>query len=91
MGHCHDAICTICGTRFTVSEGSGMIAMPFHCTRCGREWWWEFGSGGPMDKEADPSLCECGGRFAPEAPPRCPNCAGLELEPDPRGQSMIYD
>lgn len=53
-GPCYDAICMECGTKFSVSEGSGMIAMPFHCEDRGRESWWEFGPGGPMDKEWNP-------------------------------------
>jgi hypothetical protein len=30
MGHAYDAFCKECGTKFEVSEGSGMIAMQFH-------------------------------------------------------------
>lgn len=43
MGYSYGAICNECGTTFEVNEGSGMSAMPFHCNRCGKEWWWEFG------------------------------------------------
>ena len=91
MGNRYDAICTVCGTKFPVSEGSGMIAMPFHCDRCGKEWWWELGPGGPMGNDADRPRCGCGGEFRTDAPPRCPSCASRELEPDPDGESMIYD
>ena len=90
MGHGYDAICKGCGTKFEVNEGSGMIAMPFHCDRCGKEWWWQFGPGGPTG-EANPPRCECGGTFTMDAPPRCPNCRSLELERDPDGTSKIYD
>ncbi len=31
MGHSYGAICNECGTSFEVNEGSGMVAMPFHC------------------------------------------------------------
>jgi hypothetical protein len=51
VGYTYGAICNECGTAFEVNEGSGMIAMPFHCNRCGKEWWWEFGPGGPVGKE----------------------------------------
>ncbi len=90
MGHAYDAICRHCGTRFEVSEGSG-IAMPFHCDRCGKEWWWEFGPGGPMDKQANPPPCDCGGTSVAEAPPRCPHCCSPDFEGDPDGTSLIYD
>ena len=91
MGYGYDAICKGCGTKFPVHEGSGMIAIPFHCDGCGKEWWWEFGDGGPMGKQADPPPCECGGRFMVEAPPRCPECRSAEFDRDPEGESMIYD
>ena len=37
MGKSYGAICNACGTTFEVNEGSGMIAMPLHCDRCGSE------------------------------------------------------
>lgn len=91
MGYGYEVICKACGAGFQVSEGSGMIAMPFHCARCGKEWWWEFGPDGPMGKEADPPRCECGGTFTLDAPPRCPECRSEEFERDPHGISVIYD
>jgi hypothetical protein len=91
MGYGYDAICKSCGTRFSVSEGSGMVAMPFHCDQCGKEWWWEFGPGGPMGKEAAPPPCECGGTFREDASPRCPNCRSAQFVHDPDGSSMTYD
>jgi hypothetical protein len=90
MVYGYAAICKGCGTKFEVNEGSGMIVMPFHCERCGKEWWWEFGAGGPTDA-AKPPHCECGGTFTMEGPPRCPKCGSPELERDPDGTSMIYD
>jgi hypothetical protein len=39
----YDAICNGCETKFEVSEGSGMFAMPFHCNVCGKVWDWVFG------------------------------------------------
>lgn len=52
MGYAYDVICKGCGTKYAVNEGSGMIAMPFHCDRCGTEWWWwDFGPGGPAGEE----------------------------------------
>jgi DNA-directed RNA polymerase subunit RPC12/RpoP len=36
MGYGYDAICKGCGANFEVNEGSEMVAMPFHCERCGR-------------------------------------------------------
>jgi predicted Zn-ribbon and HTH transcriptional regulator len=91
VGHSYGAICNECGTGFEVNEGSGMIAMPFHCNRCGKEWWWEFGPGGPMGKEANPPSCECGGRFTVNSPPRCPNCRSKDLRRDPGGYEILYD
>ena len=90
MGYSYDAICKSCGTKFSVSQGSGMVAMPFHCDQCGEEWWWEFGFGGPVG-QAVPPPCECGGAFKDDAPPRCPNCRLADFEHDPEGSSMIYD
>jgi predicted Zn finger-like uncharacterized protein len=91
MGRGYSALCRECQTQFEVNEGSGMNAMPFHCDRCGKEWWWEFGLGGPMDKEANPPRCGCGGRFTESAPPRCPSCGSSDLEQDPGGHEIMYD
>ena len=91
MGHGYDAICRTCETKFSVSEGSGMVAMPLHCDNCGKEWWWEFGPGGPMGEAPESPRCECGGTFRVDAKPRCPSCGSLEFEKDPEGLSMIYD
>jgi hypothetical protein len=52
MGYGYDPICQSCGTKFSVSEGSGMVALPFRCDQCGKEWWWEFGPGGPVGKRS---------------------------------------
>jgi hypothetical protein len=62
MGYRYDAICRSCETKFSVSEGSGMVAMPFHYDRCGTEWWWEFGPGGPIGEDPQPPPCGCGGK-----------------------------
>ena len=91
MGQGYGAICNECGERFEVNEGSGMIAMPFHCDLCGKEWWWEFGPRGPMGKEPVPSPCECGGIFKVNAPPRCPKCRSAKFERDPDGTWVEYD
>lgn len=90
MGYGYDAICKQCGTRFPVSEGAGMVAVPLHCDTCGREWWWEFGELGPVG-QPDPPGCGCGGRFSLDASARCPQCRSTEFEHDPDGSSMIYD
>lgn len=90
MGKSYGAICHVCDTHFEVNEGSGMIAMPLHCDRCGREWWWEFGPQGPVgEPEAPP--CVCGGLFTEEASPRCPKCGSPDLAPDPDGYEILYD
>lgn len=91
MGESYDAMCKECSTSFSVSEGSGMIAMPYHCESCGKEWWWEFGPGGPMGKQAHPPRCDCGGRFSLDARPRCPNCGSAEFDRDLNGLSIMYD
>jgi predicted Zn-ribbon and HTH transcriptional regulator len=91
MGRGYGAICNECETHFEVNEGSGMIAMPFHCDQCGKEWWWEFGEGGPMGKEATPPKCECGGRFTVDAPARCPQCRSKDLRRDPDAHEVMYD
>lgn len=91
MGQSYDAICKECGTRFSVSEGYGMIAMPYHCESCGKEWWWEFGAGGPLGKEAHPPPCECGGTFSLDAQPRCPKCHSSDYRTDPEGLEILYD
>jgi predicted RNA-binding Zn-ribbon protein involved in translation (DUF1610 family) len=91
MGYGYGAICKSCGMKFEVNEGSGMSAMPFHCDRCGKAWWWEFGPGDPMGEPPTAPACECGGRFTMDAPPRCPNCRSTELARDPDGISILYD
>ena len=90
MGRGYGAICNECGERFKVNDGSGMIAMPFHCDRCGKEWWRHFGSGGPIG-EPDPPLCKCGGVFDVDAPARCANCRSNDYSRDPRGYKTLYD
>lgn len=90
MGTTYGAICNACDTRFEVNEGSGMIAMPFHCERCGREWWWKFGPEGPVGRP-NPPACECGGSFTEEALPRCPECRSTDVGRDPDGFEIIYD
>jgi hypothetical protein len=91
MGRGYQAICAQCETAVEIHEGSGMYAMPLRCEECGREWWWEFGPGGPMGKKANPPQCECGGRFTESAPPRCPKCRSTELRRDPGGYEVMYD
>ena len=91
MGRGYLAICNRCGEKFHVNEGPGMLAMPFRCEQCGREWWWEFGSGGPMGKTAAPPRCDCGGSFSADAPPRCPVCRSPEFEQDPDENEVMYD
>lgn len=83
LGRGYGAICNECETRFDVNEGSGMTAMPFHCDTCGKEWWWEFGGGGPMGNQLSPPWCECGGTFRVDARPRCPSCRSKDLRQDP--------
>ena len=90
MGRSFSAICNSCETRFEVNEGSGMIAMPLRCDRCGSEWWWEFGDSGPLG-EPNPPACPCGGSFTQEAPPRCLECRSTDLRHDPDGFEIIYD
>jgi hypothetical protein len=90
MGVGYQAICNRCDEKFPVHEGSGMIAMPFHCNTCGREWWWEFGSGGPLG-EPEPPGCECGGTFTASAPSRCPRCRSPEFRRDSEAPQILYD
>ena len=91
MGRGYSAVCGACQTKVEVNEGSGMIAMPYHCDRCGKEWWFEFGSDGPFGKQADPPPCGCGGEFKLDAPPRCPSCHSTDLTRDPDGEEYLYD
>lgn len=91
MGRTYAAICNECGSAFEVSEGSGMAAMPLHCNQCGREWWWEFGPGGPITDEQPTRECLCGGAFTEEAPPRCPSCRSRNLRHDPNQPEVLYD
>lgn len=90
MGEGFGAICRECSAHFRVHDGSGMASMPFRCDGCGKEWWWEFGDGGPVG-DANPPPCECGGRFTEEAPPRCPKCRSKLLARDPAAYGIIYD
>jgi hypothetical protein len=91
VGHTYSAICNECGHRFEVNEGSGMAAMPLHCNRCGAEWWWEFGPGGPMDEKVPVKKCRCGGTFTEASSPRCPKCRSTNFRQDPAGEQAIYD
>ena len=57
MGEMYDAICNGCETKFDVSEGSGMFAMPFHCDQCGATWVWVFDpdqGGGTFIEDEEP-------------------------------------
>lgn len=91
MGRGYEALCKRCGQRAGVHDGPGMGAMPLRCDTCGKEWWWEFGPGGPIDKSPEPRACECGGTFTEEAPPRCRSCRSTDLERDPDGYEIMYD
>ena len=73
-----------------VNEGPGMYSMPLRCSTCGKEWWWNFGPGGPSGRPKPPR-CECGGRFTQSAPPRCPKCGSTDVERDPEGDEIMYD
>ena len=63
-----------------------MSAAPWHCDRCGKEWWWEV-----LREAPDPPPCSCGGSFTEDAPPRCPSCRSVEITQDPDGISILYD
>lgn len=105
MGEMYDVICNECETEFEVSEGSGMNAMPLHCTECGKVWLWEFGDDPvPWFIDTDdgdfivtnaqgpnPPPCECGGTFRGDASPKCPQCRSTDFRRDPFGQMTIYD
>ena len=86
----YGVICKACDSRFEVNEGSGMIAMPLHCDRCGKEWWWEFGSWGPSSEPNAPA-CQCGGRFTEDSPARCPQCGSTALKRDADGYQILHD
>ena len=90
MGRGYQAICKECSTTVEVNDGPGMLAMPIRCEVCGKEWWWEFGPGGP-DGEPESPPCTCGGRFTREAAPRCPKCRSTDLERDSSGFEVMYD
>lgn len=90
MGSSHGATCNECGTAVRVNEGPSMRAMPLRCDRCGKEWWWEFGSGGPIG-DPDPPAYECGGSFRVDAPARCPACGSVDLGNDPNEPEILYD
>jgi predicted Zn-ribbon and HTH transcriptional regulator len=91
MGHGFGVICKECGTKFQVNDGPGMIAMPFRCDRCGKEWWRRYPQEGPLEGNPNPPTCDCGGTFTTEAPPRCPNCRSSEHEEDPDADHIMYD
>lgn len=91
MGRSYGAICNRCGEAFEVNEGSGTMAMPLHCDGCGREWWWNFGPGGPIGTERPARKCRCGGTFTSSAPLRCPICGSKDLRHDPDHEEAIYD
>jgi len=90
VGRGYEALCKRCGTRVEVNEGPGMSSMPLRCEDCGKEWWWDFGPGGPTGVPEVP-VCECGGQFTMDAPPRCLSCRSTELERDPHGFEIMYD
>ena len=91
MGHAFTAICNDCSASFTIHDGPGMRAMPFHCDTCGKEWWWDFGPGGPIGEEPTPPPCDCGGKFRSDAPPRCSKCCSTSYTRDPQGETALYD
>ncbi|HVL40125.1 MAG TPA: hypothetical protein VM328_12110 [Fimbriimonadaceae bacterium] len=91
MGYGYDAICKGCGANFEVNEGSEMVAMPFHCERCGRNVV-EVRTRRPRWKRAErPALRLRGGAFSADAPARCAKCGSADFDRDPDGMSMIYD
>jgi Zn ribbon nucleic-acid-binding protein len=103
MGISEKVICSKCGARYTAQTGASDIAQLLHCDKCGHERWITFDQIGDLrtrpisveryqesvERLVDP--CGCGGRFTFDAPARCPSCHAVEHEPDPAGQTVIYD
>ena len=87
MGQLVTVVCGECDTRFSATTGSLFSGTPTRCRECGEE--------GPMVMVGEDGVdvarpgehldCSCGGRFASDAPHRCPTChrafteSGLEL------------
>lgn len=91
MGEGYGAICNECGTSFEVNDGVGMTAIPLHCDRYGKEWWWEFTSKIPLGETPHPPTCECGGTFRSDAPARCPSCRSTDFRRDTTQPTILYD
>ena len=101
MGQQRDVVCKNCGHAYLVRIGGGFQFMLLHCDRCGLEesvTIEQIGSaigaegetGRWIEEHVEP--CGCGGRFTPDAPPRCPKCKSDEFEDDQdRQRIVLYD
>jgi hypothetical protein len=90
MGQYEEFTCLDCDENFMLALGGGMVCGTLICNRCGqtRNFRWREremrgrGSIRPSDepdyKDA-PHPCECGGKFAQGAKPRCLKCRSTRL------------
>jgi hypothetical protein len=92
LGTTHEAACNACQHTFTLNEGGGYHYNIQRCLACGATQAVPLEPHGPYDLERlVPALavepirwktrrrCACGGRFAADAPPRCPACRSADV------------
>ena len=105
MGQSYDAICQDCGHRCKVHDGPAMLALLFHCDRCGAELFMDLLQAEQLrsecpdwsqDQPYGPAKAKqrcpaCGGTFDTEAPPRCPKCRSSKLVRDPNSENICFD
>jgi hypothetical protein len=83
-------ICNECGTKFEVNEGSGMIAMPFHCHRCGRNGGGSSAGADRWGRNRSRRHVSAAGR-SPEMH-RAMSALSIEgFAADPEGSEILYD
>jgi len=86
MGYSITVICKLCGTFYTARHEGGSRFRILHCNKCGIEktiFVTEVGESFSKDYhkfEKIAGICECGGKFKIQAPPRCPKCSSIEFE-----------
>ena len=87
MASYFDAKCNKCGEEFTVSSGHGFYSYKIKCEDCGETKSIETNKRTyevPVNdlNKYEIGICECGGKFSPDAKDRCPKCKSVDIKID---------
>lgn len=99
MGVSYVLICQNCNNQYRLNKGPGMLFHFLRCKLCGQETRIDMRTVndaqlGPNYEGIDKLVgkCSCGGDFAVDAEPRCPECGSDKYEPEPEGHgTYLFD